>query len=388
MFSETGRENNFMTAYQHNRFRRQASGFTLIELMIAIVLGLLLTAAVLTLFTSSKLTFNTNEAQSRTQENGRFALEVLKREIRETGSYGWCAGRINITDHLNACSNFPNGGEFPLMGWEFQDTGVGDAYTIPDDLDPSSVAAGSWTTADGTAIHANLNGEIAPGSDFFVFRRFEPLQLTVNTNTSASAISLSAGIATTGDVMLVTDCSFADIFQQASTGANLDKSGFACSAAGPGNSVAQNWSTIYGVGAQVFRVQEIAYFVGFDNARGDGVPGLYRLNLATGVREELVEGVENLQVHYGYSRDASQGGDGQSVRFQEDWLTADQVPNWRQVIALRISMSIRSAEIGDGDQTSAQVFELAGSDITVPSDGRLHQPFSTTIALRNQMVVP
>jgi len=377
-----------MTAYQHHRFHRQASGFTLIELMIAIVLGLLLTAAVLTLFSSSKLTFTTNEAQSRTQENGRFALEVLKREIRETGTHGWCAGRITITNHLNACANFPNGGESPLVGWEFQNTGVGDAYTIPDDLDPSAIAAGSWTTADGTAIHTNLGGELAPGSDFFVFRRFEPLQYTVDTNTSSTGILLSAGAAASGDVLMVTDCSFADIFQQASAGNVLDKSAFACSAAGPGNSVAQNWSTTYGVGAQVFRVQEIAYFVGFDDARGDGVPGLYRLNLSTGAREELVEGVENLQVHYGYSRDASQGGDGQSVRFQEDWLTADQVPNWRQVIALRISMSLRSAEIGDGDLTSTQTYVLAGSDITVPADGRLHQPFSTTIALRNQMVVP
>lgn len=377
-----------MNAYQHIRFRNQASGFTLIELMIAIVLGLLLIGAVLTLFSSSKLTFSTNEAQSRTQENGRFALEVLKREIRETGTHGWCAGRIEIRNHLNACANFPNGGDSPLMGWEFANTGVGDTYTVPDDLDPSGVPAGSWSTADGTGLHANLLGELVPGSDFFVFRRFEPLQFTVNNNTSSTEISLTNGIATAGDVILVTDCSFADIFQQATTGTLLDKAGFGCSATGPGNTVAANWSTIYGPGAQVFRVQEIAYFVGFDPARGDGVPGLYRLNLSTGVREELVEGVENLQVHYGYSRDVSQGGDGQSVRNEEDWLTAELVPNWRQVIAMRVSMSMRSAEISDGDTTAAPVYELAGSEITLPADGRLHQPFSTTIALRNQMIVP
>lgn len=377
-----------MNSNQQHRFRRQAGGFTLIELMIAIVLGLLLIAAVLTLFNSSKVSFNTNEAQSRTQENGRFALEVMKRELRETATHGWCAGRIEIRDHLNTCNNFPNGSESPLVGWEFTGTGVGDTYTIPDDLDPSGVAPGSWATFDGTALHTNLGGELVPGSDVFVFRRFEPLQMTVNANTSSTLISLSAGAATTGDVTMITNCSFADIFQQASSGTNLDKAAFACSAAGPGNTAAADWSTIYGLGAQVFRVQEIAYFVGFDTTRGDGVPGLYRLNLATGVREELVEGVENLQVHYGYSRDAAQGGDGQSVRFEEDWLTGDQVPNWRQVIAIRLSMSVRSAEIGDGDRTNAQVYELAGTDITVPADGRLHQPFSTTIALRNQMVVP
>lgn len=367
--------------------KRPTQGLSLVELMVAIALSLLLTLGILSLFNSSKVTFNTNEASARAQENGRFALEVLKRELRETGTHGWCAGRIAIRDHTNACAQFPNGGDSPLMGWEFASTADGDSYTMPADLDPGGANAGSWTTATGTALHQSLNGRLVPGSDFFVFRRFEPLQYTVNSNNGSNQLSLDAGAPIEGDIMLVTNCSFADLFQQASAGGDLDKSAFGCSATGPGNQTSLPWSTQYGIGAQVFRVQEIAYFVGFDAARGDGMPGLYRLNLSNGVLDELVEGVENLQVRYGYSRDASQGGDGQSVRNQEDWLTADEVPNWRQVIAMRVSMSIRSAEIADGDRT-AQTFTLAGVAVTSTTDGRLRQPFSTTIALRNQMIVP
>ena len=367
--------------------RHTIQGLSLVELMVAITLSLLLILGILSLFNGSKTTFNTNEALARAQENGRFALEVLKRELRETSSHAWCAGRVDITVHTNACAEFPNGGDSPLIGWEFASTADGDSYTIPNDLDPGNATAGSWSTATGTALHQSLNGQLVPGSDFFVFRRFEPLPITVNANNGNNLITLGAGTAEDGDITMITNCSFADLFQQASDGNSLDKSATGCSATGPGNQTALPWSTQYGLGAQVFRVQEIAYFVGFDAARGDGMPGLYRLNLSNGVLEELVEGVENLQIRYGYSRDATQGGDGQSVRNEEDWLTADQVPNWRQVIAMRVSMSVRSAEIADGDRT-AQAFTLAGVDVTTAADGRLRQPFSTTIALRNQMIVP
>ena len=67
-------------------FSRTRRGFSLIELMVAITLGLLLTAGLVQLFTSTKVTFNTNDALARVQENGRFALENLKRELREAGT--------------------------------------------------------------------------------------------------------------------------------------------------------------------------------------------------------------------------------------------------------------------------------------------------------------
>jgi len=369
-------------------------GLSLIELMLAITLSFLLILGILTLFNGTKTTFNTNEAQSRTQENGRFALEILKRELRELHTHGMCAGRVTITDHVNTCPSMPNGADSPLIGWEFAGTAEGNAYTIPSDLDPALATAGSWTTADGTAFPPGLNNRLVPGSDIFVFRRFLPTGLVVNATNQPNEISLSglqigqAGAPGDGSLMLVTNCSTADVFRQNGTG-GLDKSG-----SGFCGGVGGNWSTAYGLGAQVFEQQEIAYFVGLRTlANGDQVPGLYRFNLSLPVGannpQELVEGIENLQIRYGYSRDASQGGDGQSVRFDEDWLTADEVPNWRQVIAMRLSMSVRSAEnpAGDGDRT-ALVLNLAGSNVTTPGDGRLRQPFSTTVALRNQMIVP
>lgn len=60
-------------------------GLTLVELMVALVLGLFLLAVVGTLFLGSKQTYRTQENLARMQENGRFVLDLLGRNVREAG---------------------------------------------------------------------------------------------------------------------------------------------------------------------------------------------------------------------------------------------------------------------------------------------------------------
>lgn len=60
-------------------------GMTLIELMIAIVLGLLLVAVVIQIYVGTKATYNKQEDISRLQENGRVALYILGRTTRISG---------------------------------------------------------------------------------------------------------------------------------------------------------------------------------------------------------------------------------------------------------------------------------------------------------------
>lgn len=61
------------------------TGFSIIELMISLVLGLLLMTGVIQVFLSSRQTYATNEAIARQQENGRFALEFIARSARMAG---------------------------------------------------------------------------------------------------------------------------------------------------------------------------------------------------------------------------------------------------------------------------------------------------------------
>ena len=67
-----------------NRYRYQ-QGLTLVEILVALTLGLVVTAMVLQIFLSSKLAYLTQEQGSRIQENGSYAMELMSKYIRMTG---------------------------------------------------------------------------------------------------------------------------------------------------------------------------------------------------------------------------------------------------------------------------------------------------------------
>ncbi len=67
-----------------NSYRDQ-KGLTLVEILVALTLGLFVTATVLQIFLSSKRVYLTQEQNSGIQENGNFALEWLNKYIRITG---------------------------------------------------------------------------------------------------------------------------------------------------------------------------------------------------------------------------------------------------------------------------------------------------------------
>ncbi|MQM39532.1 hypothetical protein KBTX_03561 [wastewater metagenome] len=73
-----------MNAVTVGEFRRQ-QGLTLIELMIALVLGLMLSAGAVQLFIANKQSYRLQDALARVQENGRFAVHRLSRDIRMAG---------------------------------------------------------------------------------------------------------------------------------------------------------------------------------------------------------------------------------------------------------------------------------------------------------------
>lgn len=64
------------------RRRPAAAGFTMVELLVAMTLGLLLTIVIGQVFLTSKESYRTTEDLSRLQENARFAVSALTRIVR------------------------------------------------------------------------------------------------------------------------------------------------------------------------------------------------------------------------------------------------------------------------------------------------------------------
>ncbi len=376
-------------------------GFGLIELMIAVALGLLILVAISQLFIGSRLTYNTADALARVQENGRFALEILKPELRDLGGEGFCAGRGNVTNHLDLDCDPDMEDVFnqdtPVTGWEYANTGIGDSLTLPDNLDPGDTNVNDWSSRrNGTTrpLPSALDGLVVPGSDVLVVQRVELIaEVQVNGVQSSNRIRLDGGgnlIPPRGIVMVMNCAEGGDIFQGGPGQGNdpdLFKPSQNCSDGQPGNNPpgGSPWNHQHDETSSVFSESRVAYFVGYNAARDE--PGLYRADMSAGldpddiVVEELVQGIENMQVLYGFSRPAPQG-DGQFVDF---WLTADQVTDWGLVMAVRLSVLARSQAAADV-QREQFTFDLSRTQVTHPEDRLLRQPFSTTVALRNRMI--
>lgn len=76
---------------------KRQQGFSLVELMISLVLGLVITAGVIQVMVSSRVTNSLNQAISQVQESGRFIMTRLTRELHETGRYDQIGARIDTS---------------------------------------------------------------------------------------------------------------------------------------------------------------------------------------------------------------------------------------------------------------------------------------------------
>jgi type IV pilus assembly protein PilW len=104
---------------------RRMRGFTLIELMIAMLLGLIVIGGVTSIFLANQQTYRTNEALSDVQEGARVSFEMLARDIRTAGLAGCntASGRVANTVN-NTSTNW-------FADWNNALRGYDDASTDP-----------------------------------------------------------------------------------------------------------------------------------------------------------------------------------------------------------------------------------------------------------------
>jgi type IV pilus assembly protein PilW len=73
-------------SYVRSRHSHYEAGLTLVEIMIALTLGLLVLLAIGSVYIGSRQTYRVQEDNARIQEAGRYALEVIGRSIRQAGA--------------------------------------------------------------------------------------------------------------------------------------------------------------------------------------------------------------------------------------------------------------------------------------------------------------
>ncbi len=336
----------------HPSSRRQ-HGLSLVELMVAIAISLILLAGVLQIFLSSKTSYRLLEATSRVQENGRFAIDFLSKDIRMAGFMGCYRGDVaSIETILNDPTDFEWDYTTAIQGYEW--TGAG------------------WDQA----LPASITGQVRNGTDVIVTRGLAGDGVSlVSPFTDATQISVGAdgGNLLSGDIVVVSNCNQVSIGQI--TTATNSGSGFdlihSAGGSSPGNSTS-DFTNIFGSGSEIARFQTVVYYIG---TGASGSPALFRQSLATGGSmqdQELIDDVENMQVYYGEDLDS----DGIANRY----VGADDVGNMGDVVSVRISLLLRSM---DDIASDHQTYAYDDTDTTA-EDRRIRRIFNTTIKIRNR----
>ena len=359
-------------------------GLSIVELMVTKVISLTLLAGVVQIFLSSKTTYRTQEALSRLQENARFAVSLVNRRVRLAGYMGCLSiDDSSFTTKLNGGTDFAFDLGTPIEGFEANGTGVGNSYSITASNPAPATSSGGWTPA----LDADLVGRAIPGSDVVVVRNASTTSypLVEPYQDSAGFFVRSPNQFAVGDILIATDCVKSTAFQgtnvtdAGTTPGGTDKTNIrhAMASMTPGN-VTATWTESYQAGAELMRAETSIYYIG----QGASGPSLFHRSLQTSAgssgltSEELVEGVESMQIVFG--EDTSADGSADAYR------SAAAVANWDNVVSLRIALLMRSNEEVRMDPDTS-TYDLAGTIVNPVDDRRLRDVVSTTITLRNRV---
>lgn len=329
---------------------RRQRGFSLIELMVAITLGFIVVGAVGYLFLGSRQSFRTTDNLSRMQENARYALETMARDVRMAGYIGCRNLQTMEEEGVNTIENPP-----------VLDLSSGSAITGEETGIATPNYRGTITRVAGDAV--TIMGAFGGG-----------VNLTGNlaTNANVQIVGNPYGFKK-DDALIVSSCGNATVFRATSVSA----SGGIVTVAHANNTNTENRLGTYVSTDVVMKMEQYTYFIGTNPA---GNRALYRASLTEGT-VELVEGVWDMQIEYGV--DTTVLPDGTA----EEYQTATAVgANWPQVISARISLLVVGE---DNTLTAPQTYTFNGGPITpavaAPDRLRLHQVFTTTVGLRNRL---
>lgn len=367
------------TKRQHYVFQ---SGMTVVELMVSIVISLLILAGVVQVFFNSKTTFLAQEDMSYIQQNARYAMYMVSRDIQNAGYWG-CAGN---TSNVALVARTENTTDINRL------LGLNPASGYLEPLQPITGFTSGFPTTYSTWSINTKDGVRTPES--FIVRNAAGAPASLESHVDKILAVKSNHQFKTGDLVAIVaeDCrrvgviKMADIFENSTMlkysdtticGASIkpprDQS-IRCKAGCNCDTVTGS-QEIYAVGSQVMPYNAFGYFIG-ESPTLPGQPSLQRLVYKEGAltREELALGVEDLQVSYGVDTNSDGAPD---AYVPPSVFTTALWSNWNNVRSVQISLVFRSLE-PSLPATTAQTFLNKNYE-----DKFMRQVITTTVRLRN-----
>ena len=354
---------------QLNLPTNKQTGLTLIEIMIAITLSLFLLGGLLQMVSANKQTYRVQDAMARVQENGRFSLHFLSKDIRMAGFMGCSntSGGLTVTNNVKSTAY------------------DADAYAAAGQFDGNSAVVGySYTTGTLPTELSSLGltagtdvGDIMENTDVLFLRRAAscPGGNVVGHNNSTTGGPTAASMKIEDntfcqiqqdDIVMVSNCETAEIFGVSNV---VSSGGFDNIAHGANNNNSPKLANGYGADSFLFKMKSEIYYIGVG---ASGQPALFKrelrivsANTAGLANQEQVEGVEDMTILYGEDRGTLDGT-------ADAYVTAANVFDMENVVSIRVTATARTLE--DNIATSVN-----------NGDHRIRREFSTTIGIRNRI---
>jgi type IV pilus assembly protein PilW len=270
--NQTARVYCCQTPKNCSRLAYRIDGFSLLEILIACALSLILLTSISHIYLRTKEVYRRQNEFTKLQENIRFALHILKKNVEMAG-YAGCAklGDLYLSNHFK---------EHSAVNLDFK---------------PENSIFGF------TSEHAPnyLQGKIKPGTEGLVIKNADSdiTQLTESElKIPATFIRVKQNPATlSNQILLIADCDHADLFQAE----NIDGSIIRLS---------NNDKIQYSYQAkdtEISRFTELAFFISDTNRsdiRGKPIYGLF-MTTNRGKKEEVLSDIKDMKIHFGVGKD-------------------------------------------------------------------------------------
>ncbi|MGE0625787.1 MAG: PilW family protein [Pseudomonadales bacterium] len=342
---------------KQRRILNRQQGFSLIEMLLAMALGLIVVTGIVQLFIGNSQSARVISGQARLQENARFAFEFISRAARQAGYFGCIRDPQTRVWGLNGLPN-----QLP-------------EYNIDQPVGGFNASGGgTWApavvnlpgVAGSTIQGGNINvATLQDGADILVFRNLrQPVQkLTVTLNPTDNPVVTAPGNTLNfgaDEIAMVADCEQASVFRV--TGVNIAANEATLQQAngvGGPNAFFQNAVNMtpptgpqvprrnsflnrpYGPEAVVGAIESTFFFIADStrqNESGDTPLALWQ-KVGPGAPVELIQGVQDMQVLFGI--DTTLNDD---IPNPNQYVTANLIPDPTQVVAIQVSLTVDSID--------------------------------------------
>jgi type IV pilus assembly protein PilW len=334
------------------------AGVSLVELMVSLVLGLFLIFGAVTIYSKSRATYRTAEAVARLQETARYAFDAIEPDVRMAGYWGLSNRAAYI---LNRASSLSDAIPTPT------DNDLDDATTLIDQCQ------NNWLVdLDQYIAGRNGSGETDLGlsTDCEAYR--DAWQGNTDTLTIRRGAEAAPDELAVDNLYLQTSRIQGTIFYH-TDGACLDPKDPAC--------IPDAYSP---PASETRELLTTMYYVSNESVARPDVPSLRRKRLVNGaiLDEEVVSGVEDMQVQFGIDTNADTNAD-VYVDPQDDPAAYGGT-----IVSATIWLRVRADEIevgftDDGTYDYADLDAAGEPELAVPNDNFRRFVVSKTIQIRN-----